>query len=169
MLLLWTTNHIAVKQICRRFAVYRLVVHNNNIRSMGFLVGYDPKLHLRVPQLRRPHWDGWLRPASRTTLLNAHTKTEEGEERCNGQTHSHNVFLRGVSHGLCPPEREDAWTLQLWTSHRHRVLNMIHPSNNASRQSERGRRKSRFPLSVWQWLTQQRRHNFTFKRRMKEQ
>ena len=35
-------------------------------------------------------------------------KTEEGEERCNGQTHSHNVFLRGVSHGLCPPEREDA-------------------------------------------------------------
>ena len=40
MLLLWTTNHIAVKQICRRFAVYRLVVHNNNIRSVGFLVGY---------------------------------------------------------------------------------------------------------------------------------
>ena len=32
---------MTVKQICRHFAVHRLVVHNNNIRSVGFLVGYD--------------------------------------------------------------------------------------------------------------------------------
>ena len=31
---------MTVKQICRHFAVHRLVVHNNNIRSVGFLVGY---------------------------------------------------------------------------------------------------------------------------------
>ena len=43
MLLLWTTNHIAVKQIWRRFVVYLLVVHINNIPSVGFPLcrGYD--------------------------------------------------------------------------------------------------------------------------------
>ena len=37
---------MTVKQICRHFAVHRLVVHNNNIRSVGFLVGYDNAMKL---------------------------------------------------------------------------------------------------------------------------